>query len=155
MTSRTSSDVAVEVEGLDEVFKGLKSFNKSLGTAITRGLREFAKELKRRGDAKGKSLGGVHRHAVKMGGLSPFARSASAGIKLAASKSPAIFGAEFGAKKYPQFPRWKGNQFTNPTGSDVGYMLHPAMREYLPEAEEQLLDELERQLAKEIGADIQ
>lgn len=37
-------------------------------------------------------------------------------------------GAEFGARRYRQFPSWRGNQW-NYWGGGPGYFLHPAIRE--------------------------
>lgn len=37
-------------------------------------------------------------------------------------------GAEWGARKYRQFPPWRGNQFMS-WGGGPGYFLHPAIRE--------------------------
>lgn len=37
-------------------------------------------------------------------------------------------GAEWGARKYKQFPPWRGNQWRS-WGGGPGYFLHPAIRE--------------------------
>lgn len=48
------------------------------------------------------------------------------GVSLRSSVVPFAAGAEFGAKQYPQFPSWTGNQWTGmPEG--VGYWFHPAI----------------------------
>jgi hypothetical protein len=154
MTTTSDSLVTLKVEGLAETVDGLKAVDKALPKAVSKSLREFVKELQRRAEREGSSLGGVHRHAVKLGGIKPSVRGGGkrAGIRLASSKSPTVLGAEFGALAYPQFPRWRGNQWTDPTGSNVGYMLHPAMRDFLPEAEERLADEILEAIAREIEA---
>ena len=149
---RGDSFVQLEVEGLREASTALRNLDKPLGRAIPKGLREFAKELRTRTERKGNALGGVHGHAVKVGGVAHFSRSTGAGIKLRASKSPAILGAEYGSHQYAQFPAWRGNQFTDAKGSGVGYMMHPAMREFLPEAEKRLYDALLKAINEAIEA---
>jgi hypothetical protein len=50
---------------------------------------------------------------------------------------PFAFGAEFGAKRYPQFQPWRGNQWVAGEGpaTGVGYFLYPAIRERRAEVE--------------------
>jgi hypothetical protein len=50
---------------------------------------------------------------------------------------PFAFGAEFGAKRYPQFAAWRGNQWVGGSGpaDGVGYFLYPAIREQHAEVE--------------------
>lgn len=146
------SYVQLEVDGLVETARALKKISPALGRAIPKALRKFAIELKARTVREAGRLGGVHAHAVGGGGVKHFARSSGAGLKLAASKSPTILGAEYGSKQWSQFPPWRGNQFTDKKGSGVGYMMHPAMRDYLPTAEEKLYDELLAAINEEIEA---
>ena len=149
----TTSGFQVKVDDLKDLSRDLGKVDARLRKAIPKGLRVFTVELRRRTETRGRSLGGVHRHAVK-GGVKQFAKADRAGVKLMASKSPAILGAEYGSKQWAQFPRWRGNQFSDQPGSTVGYMLHPAMRDYLPTAEEQLADVILEAIADEIEATI-
>jgi hypothetical protein len=145
----TSRDAfGLTTEGLEETQKGLAGLDKSLKQPITKGLRKFTGELVTRATAIGSGLGGVHRHAVQGGGIQQAAKTDRGVIRLSSSSSPTILGAEFGAKAYPQFPRWKGNQFT--IGGGSGYMLHPALREYLPKGERKLAKAIVEQIGIEI-----
>ena len=141
----------VDFRDLTDAAKDLQGLEKVTAPAITKGLKRFTGELRERSEAKGTGLGGVHRHAISQGGIEEFALPSAAGIRLAASRSPTILGAEYGAKQYPQFPAWRGNQF-NPSASGVGYMMHPALREYLPKGEDKLAELVFDAIAKEIEA---
>jgi hypothetical protein len=142
----------LRVVGLSANVRELKRIDRSLGLAISRGLRVFAKELRELTEKKGRALGGVHAETISRKGVKHFARQDAAGLSLDLPKVPFAAGAEFGSFAFRQFPRWRGNQFTDPTGSSVGYMLHPAMREFLPEAEERIADEVEREFKKALDA---
>ena len=141
----------VRFDDLSDAAKDLTGLDKVTGPAITKGLRRFTGELRERSESKGRGLGSVHRHAVNQGGIEEFTKATGAGIRLAASRSPTVLGAEYGAKQYPQFPQWRGNQF-NPSASGVGYMMHPALREYLPKGEAKLAGLVFHAIAKEIEA---
>lgn len=141
----------IDYSDLTEAAKALDGLDGVTVPAITKGLKRFTGELRERSESKGRGLGSVHRHAIDEGGIEEFTLNKAAGIRLAASSSPTILGAEYGAKQYPQFPRWRGNQF-NPSASGVGYMMHPALREYLPKGEEKIADLVFDAIAKEIEA---
>ena len=141
----------IEFSDLTDAAKDLEGLERVTGPAISKGLKRFTGELRERSESKGRGLGGVHRHAVDAGGIEEFSLASAAGIRLAASKSPTVLGAEYGAKQYPQFPTWRGNQF-NPSASGVGYMMHPALREYLPKGEDKLAGLVFDEIAKEIEA---
>ena len=141
----------IRFDDLTETAKALDGLERVTAPAITKGIARFTGELKKRSEKKGRGLGGVHRHAIEEGGIEEFTLTTAAGIRLAASQSPTILGAEYGAKQYPQFPSWRGNQF-NPSASGVGYMMHPALREYLPKGEDKLAGLVFDEIAKEIEA---
>lgn len=141
----------IRYDDLTDAAKDLEGLEKVTGPAITKGLKRFTGELRERSESKGRGLGGVHRHAVSQGGIEEFQLAKASGIRLAASRSPTILGAEYGAKAYPQFPTWRGNQF-NPSASGVGYMMHPALREYLPKGEDKLADLVFDAIKKEVEA---
>lgn len=148
----SSSPFSLEVEGLTETLDGFRGLDKVVDRVISKGLARFAKDLRRRSEKRGSSLGGVHRHAVAGGGIEEFTRAGSAGLRLRSRKEPTILGAEYGAKQYRQFPKWRGNQFTGSRGSNVGYMVHPALRDYLPTADDALADAVLAEIANEIEA---
>ena len=135
--------IGLSVENLAGAVRGLRTFSKGVERAAGEAIRRFVGELHSRAESKGRSLGGVHAHTVRAGGLEKFTRGGVSGIDLAAKKVPTALGAEYGAKQYRQFPEWKGNQFTNPARDRIGYMIHPALREYLPLAEKQITDAID------------
>lgn len=142
---------AVRVDGLAESLRGLNRIEPKLKRAVSQTIRRFVDEITGEAEQRGKSLGGVHRHAVDGGGVRVFNRATAAGVKLAGSREPTVLGAEFGSKQYAQFPPWRGNQFTDPTRDGVGYFLHPTMRDRLPGADDELLDSILDAIAREIG----
>ncbi|SRR6266508_2857846 len=117
-----------------------------------RGLAEFQRELRRAGagfprelrrlnldaaqmvvtetEKRGRALGGVHAKTVRAGAFKARAEQRRAKVVIDAStkRNAFAFGAEFGSKRYHQFPAWRGNQWL-PDAGGVGYMLHPAVRE--------------------------
>lgn len=76
---------------------------------------------------RAQGMGGVQAHAAKRGMRAKRSQRAAA-ITLDGVREPTILGAEFGAKKYRQFPPWRGNQW-NPDSGGVGYFLHPVIRD--------------------------
>lgn len=54
-----------------------------------------------------------------------------------------VLGAEFGAKRWPQFKPWKGN------GVEAGYFLFPAVRDMREEIVNAYADEIERVFGKD------
>jgi len=65
-------------------------------------------------------------------------------VRLQKRTDPRIFGAEFGSIEFKQFYGWRGNQWTQGSGPDsqVGYALHPALRENVPRIREEYGDRL-------------
>jgi hypothetical protein len=60
--------------------------------------------------------------------ISATAARSGVAVRISSAKVPFALGAEFGARQYPQFPPWTGNQWTTlPT--NVGYFFHPAIIE--------------------------
>ena len=131
----TSGGYDVKVEGLADYVRELRTIDRALPKAVSKGLRVLAKEAAAKAKARGLSRGGVAAKTVRKGGIGYFAQQRQAGLKLRYRKVPYAAGAEFGSKRYKQFRPWRGNQW-QPVGSDgVGYFVHPAIRDYLPTAE--------------------
>ena len=146
------TDTELRTDDLAALQKTLKGLDRELGKVVPKMLRKFATEAKRRADREGQSLGGVHAHVVRRGAIKAFGRQDRSGIRLASKSVGPAAGAEYGAKAFPQFPRWRGNRFTVQPTDTVGYMIHPALRDFLPDAEERFLDELLEAIADAIGA---
>ena len=141
----------LRVENLFGAVRGLKTVSKEAGRAVSGAIRPFVRELRSKAESKGRALGGVHAHTVRRGGIKHFVRGDGAGIELASDRVPTAAGAEYGATRYRQFPAWRGNQFTNPALDRVGYMIHPALREYLPAAEDQIADAIDKAIDEALG----
>lgn len=78
--------------------------------------------------ARAKGKASTRQQAAAARTMSATAVRGGVGIRLS---GPFSLGAEYGAKKYPQFPPWRGNQFGDGQGgtTGVGYFMHPAIRE--------------------------
>ncbi len=87
--------------------------------------RKVADLVDEKATRKARDLGGVHAHvAVDLDSLRPKIESRNATLILGGRKKdgPAV-GSEFGAKQYPQFPRWRGND------ENAGYYVWPTIRD--------------------------
>ena len=119
---------AIRVEGLDEFRKAMRELNPQMGRAFGAANKEVAEIVASEARAKADQLGGVHRHVKPS--IKASAQQRFAAVTIGGPKFPMALGAEFGAKRYEQFPPWRGNQWPStwvPEG--VGYMIHPAIRE--------------------------
>lgn len=111
------------------------------------GLKDFSRELSRLGAALPVSLRELNENAaddiVEAGrdkARRPQQRKAAESLRASRSSSYVAvllgdnsryefaLGAEFGARRYRQFPPWRGNQWMS-WGGGPGYFLHPAIRE--------------------------
>jgi len=147
----TRPPLGLGVDGLDESIKGLRASGRAVGKTLDKGLRRFISELLGRSESEGKSAGGVHRHAVAEGAF----RKAGKGIEIDSRRSPTALGAEFGAHRWRQFPSWKGNELgpgDRIQNLAIGYMFHPALRDFIKPGERRLVDDVQTTIEKEIGA---
>lgn len=120
-------------------------------TQFSAALRRMAPAVKRNLDKQNRTIGKlvVERGKAKASGVSPQAAAAARSLSATASGGgvgirlgsgvPFALGAEFGAKKYPQFMAWTGNQWSG-VPSDVGYFMHPAIRDSMPEVVDKYLE---------------
>jgi hypothetical protein len=140
------------------VIRGMDDLRRELRRASNESTRAFgllnhgaAMIIQEAAEARGRRLGGVHGHVVRMNSIRASKKSRAAVIRIggtAAKHGPAL-GAEFGAKQYPQFPDWRGNQWQAWGTNGVGYMVHPSIRE----KEEEVLDHYDRGIL-ELFADV-
>lgn len=118
--------------------RGLKELNKSLKAAAETGLakgmqkaqKAIAVDIVDKAQSKASSLPGLGSKSF-MEGLKASATQTAAKIVMDATVAPTIFGDEFGARKYPQFQTWLGNQWNDGDGepeAGVGYALYPTIR---------------------------
>jgi hypothetical protein len=111
----------IKVEGLYEFLASVKN-------------KMAADMVKEAAQSKASGLGGVAAKAA--GSLATSKATRQASVRLGRGM-PFAFGAEFGAKRYPQFQPWRGNQWVAGEGpaTGVGYFLYPAIRERRAEVE--------------------
>lgn len=145
----------VSVEGLDKFRRDLRRLDSGAGKEIGKANKDAAEFVVDKAESQGRRLGGVHRHVVNAGSIRASARQRAATVLLggAGGKHGPALGAEFGAKKFNQFPEWRGNQWSEGAAGGVGYMLHPAIRENLPEFEDIYIERL-RSVARRYGLPI-
>jgi len=122
---------SVQVVGLRELQKELKQVDAELPKKLRVGQLDIARDVVEKADARARGMGGVFRHAVAMqGSLKAKGEQRYAKAVLDANKAPMILGAEFGAKRYRQFPRFRGNQHPSTWAPEgVGYVLYPTIRD--------------------------
>lgn len=123
--ARTAGEFTTRVVGLDEFRKALKELGPQWPKEMGRANKETATIVADAARIKASALGGVHRHVA-----SSIKASAAARHAKVVGSGPAFFGAEFGAKRYSQFPPWRGNQWAHTQPAEgVGYMVQPAARD--------------------------
>lgn len=121
------ADDPLEIHGLKEFRKELKHLDSALPREIGKANQEVADFVLKRSQTKAQAMGGVQAHAARRG-MKARRSQRTASITLDGQREPTILGAEFGAKRWRQFPRWRGNQW-NPDSGGVGYFLHPEIRD--------------------------
>lgn len=116
-------------------------------TQAVNGVEEFARAVKaispavrRELDKRNRAIGGTVVNDARAGAPSRQAAAAAEALSATAARGGVAIrlrnvrgfeaGAEYGARQYPQFPPWRGNQFTG--AENVGYFMHPAIRTRLP-----------------------
>lgn len=119
-----------DAPGLSLKLLGYRDFTRTLrgldlGDSLKDAHHDVATAVVRQATQIGRRLGGVHAHVVNTGGVVRATREVSqATVRLggAGRKHGPAFGAEFGSKRYAQFPDWRGN------GENAGYMVFEAIR---------------------------
>jgi len=136
---------AVRVRGLDDFRRELRRMDRQYGKELGDINLKVAEFVIDKANQKGRRLGGVHAHVVRNNAFRASRRQKAATVNVggAGGKAPTL-GAEFGAKQYRQFPEWLGNQWSPDGSANVGYMLHPAIRENVDEWLDMYWDELNR-----------
>lgn len=124
--ARARSD-KVEIIGLADVQKALRAADPELAKQLRVRQKSIAEKVVAKATARGDALGGVAAKSTQA--LKAKAEQRASKILLDGDKFPWALGGEFGGLGYPQFEPWKGNQYTDPLGQDVGYFLHPTLRD--------------------------
>lgn len=146
---KTSGDYTVKVDGLDAFRKSLKELGPQWPKRLGQAHREAGDLVATAAKHKASVLGGVHRHV--MPSIKAAAAAQQAKVSIGGPAWPMAMGAEFGSLAYPQFPPWRGNQFSLDSGN-VGYLVQPAARENRDEVMD-VFDDAIRRLAAEAFPD--
>lgn len=115
-----SGDRYVNVEGLAELQKALRSLPKELRRDLTRANRMAASLVAQRARSRAIAQGSTAAHAAPS--IRASATQTSAGVAIGGGSHPEALGAEFGSLRFKQFKPWLGS------GPDAGYFLYPTIR---------------------------
>lgn len=116
----------VQVVGLADFVRDLRTIDRGLPRAVSAAHRSIATVIRDESRSEADSLGGVHAKSAPA--ISSTGQQRKAAIRIDGDRFPFALGAEFGAKRYAQFPEWRGNQWQPEGDSGVGYMVHPTIR---------------------------
>lgn len=152
---RSSTSQHVEVRGLDKFIRDAKKAGDDIVDRMKLANNlAAAVVLDRAVELRDSQPGAAQKTTIRTGN-----QANRASIVIGSAKEPWALGAEFGAKRFPQFQRWNGNQWRDSNGDkwagadpNVGYFLHPAIDqtrdEFLAAYDEQVqvvLDDLARE----------
>jgi len=113
-----------QIEGLKEFQMALRD----MGAELPKSLRDFNVEAADEIVAKGRALAHTPQQAKAAKSLRASRSSSYVAVLLGDNNRYAFArGAEWGARRYKQFPPWRGNQWMS-WGGGPGYFLHPAIR---------------------------
>lgn len=132
--------IALQIDGLDDFRKHLRATDNRLGRAMGQANKKAAEVVASEARTRAQGSGGSAAKGAESIKASAAQRAAS--VTIGGAKAPWMPGAEFGARRYRQFPPWRGNQW-QPDSGGVGYFLHPAIRETRDEFEETYLEALD------------
>jgi len=120
-------------QGLKEFRLALKELELNLERDLSRSHKAVADVVARKARAKGAGLGSVAAKAAPS--ISASGVQLGARVVYGGAEFPFMYGAEFGAIRYPQFQPWLGHE---------GYFLFPTIRETRDETIAIYAAELER-----------
>lgn len=124
-TTSLRSEYGATIEGLKPFARALKKLGEEYPTALRQANYDLASEVVRRSKLRAHMAG---RQAASAARSLRARRSTNQAMVVGGgARMPYFFGAEFGAKQYTRFPRWRGNQFGGWEGGP-GYFLHPTLR---------------------------
>lgn len=118
---RTGGTVGINVEGLPELSRALKSIDPNLQKELRATNRKVAQEVTEA--ARGRALGLGSVAAKTAPSLRASAGATSAGVGMGGPGFEFAGGAEFGSLRFKQFQPWRGN------GPEAGYFLYPTIRD--------------------------
>jgi len=117
----------VQVRGLRDFQRELRRANTDLPRELRTASLAAAEVVAKAARSKALALGGVAAKtapSIKAGGEQRRSK-----VSIGGPAFPWALGAEFGAKRYPQFEPWRGNQHQPDLDNGVGYFLYPSIRD--------------------------
>lgn len=136
----TRSGEVVEVEGLKELIAGLKQAEVKVAGEMGKASKEAGDVVIKAARTVAAQKGGAAAKAAPS--LVAAARAREAAVSYGSDRYPMAMGAEFGAKQYPQFEPFRGNQWEGDGGP--GYVLQPTIKAKRPEFETVYLAGIDR-----------
>lgn len=114
----------VFIEGLDDFRRELRRANRDLAKQVmVEANVEVAEAVIEGARTKARGVGRQQARAIETLRSARKQRAAVVRLGRNTDKWAWTLGAEFGAKAYPQFPPWRGND------ENAGYFLYPTIRE--------------------------
>ena len=128
MAGPVRTGAGFEVQGLKSFLKELKAVGEEYPAAVKQANFDAASKIV--GLARTRA-GAVGVPTARRVGQSLRASRSGAGAVVSGGgpRYPTFWGAEFGAKRWPQFKPWRGNQWRGWQGGP-GYFLHPTIRDH-------------------------
>ena len=118
--------VGIKVEGLNEFRRELKKLEENLTPELKQINYELATQVTSWAQTKAAAVSPQASKAAKEG-LKASRTAARAQVILGSNRAPYALGAEFGALRWKQFQRWRGN------ATGAGYFLWPSIRDHREE----------------------
>lgn len=123
MPTTRSGDV-VTVEGLNDFIKDARAAGSDLPKEMGKASKEAGDVVITAARTVAGQQGGAARHAAPS--LKAAARAREVAVSIGGPDHPEALGAEFGAKRWPQFKPFRGNQWEGDGGP--GYVLQPTVK---------------------------
>lgn len=122
----------VRLEGFKTFARELKAASDEFPKAMKKVNEKVADFVADEAKGKARSLGGVQSKSADA--LRATKTAGYAAVRIGGSRYPYALGAEFGSKRYGQFPEWRGGMGNLFTGS-WGYFLGPSIKDNEQEIE--------------------
>jgi hypothetical protein len=120
----------IEAKGMREFRRALKDAGKEWPKELRAAQRDLVKPIETAARARADAYGGVRRKAKNAIRASAGARQTAVGITIGTNRYPFSSGAFFGAKRYPQFSGWVGNDWEAGAHGEGPYAINDAVADH-------------------------
>lgn len=118
----------VKIRGMREVEAGLRRARPELKAQLAQAHKAIGEDLIAAPARRlAERLGGGQARLARRQVISASSLQRTVAVRMNAGRVPDAFGQEFGAKRFPQFQPWRGNQWNPDADSGPGYVLHPTI----------------------------